>query len=318
MRALTVFLVTVMVVTIQFLPGLTLPSMGPSILWSPHQDGFSTSQTVDYRTLSPKDLVKSVMSEGCWSKLLCSSKGAQQPLDIGLVFVGKELQSRDLSRPGKADSSLISLLKASFFTSNFSLAFPYIAISEEEGHSVESSFVSVFSETCGNDLETHRLAFSESCSVDGDNFNKLPDIISVQKYLLSRMEKRSKGHTDLIVLCHSGSSVMEGLGEEASEGQVLTELISYMEQLDAKYSVLYVPDVLTSIQYPSDRGLQRFLAEGSFDSGSGNLTCDGVCHIKATFLESILVAIVLLIILISGLCCMMGIDTPTRFETPTD
>lgn len=26
-------------------------------------------------------------------------------------------------------------------------------------------------------------------------------------------------------------------------------------------------------------------------------------------------AIVLLIILISGLCCMIGIDTPTRFET---
>ncbi|RVX13000.1 hypothetical protein CK203_009710 [Vitis vinifera] len=28
--------------------------------------------------------------------------------------------------------------------------------------------------------------------------------------------------------------------------------------------------------------------------------------------------IVLLIILISGLCCMMGIDTPTRFEAPQD
>lgn len=29
-------------------------------------------------------------------------------------------------------------------------------------------------------------------------------------------------------------------------------------------------------------------------------------------------AVVLLIILISGLCCMMGIDTPTRFEAPQD
>lgn len=29
-------------------------------------------------------------------------------------------------------------------------------------------------------------------------------------------------------------------------------------------------------------------------------------------------AIVLLIILISGICCMMGIDTPTRFETPQE
>lgn len=28
--------------------------------------------------------------------------------------------------------------------------------------------------------------------------------------------------------------------------------------------------------------------------------------------------IVFLLILISGLCCMAGIDTPTRFETPQD
>lgn len=36
-----------------------------------------------------------------------------------------------------------------------------------------------------------------------------------QNYLVSRMEKRSKGHSDLIVLCHSGS---EGSEEQASEG----------------------------------------------------------------------------------------------------
>ncbi|MBA0853108.1 hypothetical protein Goshw_013598 [Gossypium schwendimanii] len=28
--------------------------------------------------------------------------------------------------------------------------------------------------------------------------------------------------------------------------------------------------------------------------------------------------IVLLLILVSGLCCMMGIDTPTRFEAPQE
>ena len=34
--------------------------------------------------------------------------------------------------------------------------------------------------------------------------------------------------------------------------------------------------------------------------------------------SSMLQGVVLLIILISGLCCMMGIDTPTRFEVAQD
>ncbi|VFQ82182.1 unnamed protein product [Cuscuta campestris] len=318
MKAAAALLATMLVVAVQFLPGFTLPLTGPSFLWSPHQDGFSRSQTVDYRTLTPKELVRSVTSEGGWSNLMCSDKGAQQPLDIGLIFVGKELQSHDLSRPGKADPFLVDLLKASFLTSNFSLAFPYIAASVEDGHSVERSFVSEFKDTCGLELETHKLAFLESCSIKGDSFNKFPDILSFQKYLVSRMEGRSKGHKDVIVFCHTGSSTVEGLDKQASEGQVLAELISFMEHLGAKYSVLYVSDPSSSIQYPSHKKLERFLAEGRFDNGSGNVTCDEVCRTKATFLESIFVAIVLLIILISGLCCMMGIDTPTRFETPKD
>nr|GMD21584.1 uncharacterized protein LOC109152434 isoform X1 [Ipomoea batatas] len=288
MKTVATLLATVLVVAVQFFPGLALPSTVPSFLWSPHQDGFPTSEAVNYRTLTPKELAKSVMSEGGWSNLLCSDNGAQQSLDIGLIFVGKELHSHDLSRPRKADSSLVDLLKGSFVSSNFSLAFPYIAASEE-GHSVENSLVSEFTDTCGRDLETSKVAFLESCSVEGGNFEKLPDILSVQNYLVSRMEKRSKGHSDLIVLCHSGS---EGSEEQASE------------------------DPLRSIQYPSHRALERFLAEGGVNSGSGNQTCDEVCKLKATFLESILVAITLLIILISGLCCMMGIDTPTRPQVP--
>ncbi|XP_019155672.1 PREDICTED: uncharacterized protein LOC109152434 isoform X2 [Ipomoea nil] len=317
MKTVATLLATILVVAVQFLPGLTLPSTVPSFLWSPHQDGFPTSEAVNYRTLTPKELAKSVMSEGGWSNLLCSDKGAQQHLDIGLIFVGKELHSQDLSRPRKADSSLVDLLKGSFVNSNFSLAFPYIAASEDS-HSVENSLVSEFTDTCGHDLETSKVAFLESCSVGGGNFEKLPDILSVQNYLVSRMEKRSKGQSDLIVLCHSGSSTMEGSEEQTSEGQVLTDLISHMEHLGAKYTVLYVSDPLRSIQYPSHRALERFLAEGSLDSGSGNKTCDEVCKLKATFFESILVAITLLIILISGLCCMMGIDTPTRFEAPAE
>lgn len=130
-------------------------------------------------------------------------------------------------------------------------------------------------------------------------------------------------------------------------GETFSELLKSMEELDEKYSVLYVSDPLRSVQYPSIREVGRFLAEAS--NGSSNSTCDGVCQIKSSLLEGLLVVssisysppiavhwspfyrrnhncfcssswliqgIVLLVILISGLCCMAGIQTPTRFETP--
>lgn len=45
---------------------------------------------------------------------------------------------------------------------------------------MENSLVSEFTDTCGHDLETSKVAFLESCSVGGGNFEKLPDILSVQ------------------------------------------------------------------------------------------------------------------------------------------
>nr|GMD16497.1 2-C-methyl-D-erythritol 4-phosphate cytidylyltransferase [Ipomoea batatas] len=87
--------------------GVSFDPVVPSFLWSPHQHRSDGVESVNYKPLSPKDLPKSVMSEGGWSNLLISL---------------------NLEKP---DSVLINFLKDSFVNSNFSLAFPYIAISEE-------------------------------------------------------------------------------------------------------------------------------------------------------------------------------------------
>lgn len=60
--------------------------------------------------------------------------------------------------------------------SNFSMAFPYIASSGQE--TMESSLVSEFTEACGHDFEVSNVAFSESCTVEGENFLKLADLQS--------------------------------------------------------------------------------------------------------------------------------------------
>ncbi|KAF7132691.1 hypothetical protein RHSIM_Rhsim09G0130300 [Rhododendron simsii] len=312
MREVAVAAVTVLLVALQFPTGLTLPSTVPAFLWSPHEDGFSSNGmkgAVNYQTLSAKDLAKSVLSEGGWLNILCSGKEAQQhSVDVALLFVGRELPLWESCGTKHVDSSAVDFLKVSFTSANFSLAFPYIAASEEK-EAVESSLVSEFAETCGHNL-AGEVAFMESCSLDGGNYEKLSDLKTFQDYLVSRMEKRQKGQADLAVFC---------LGSSHSESQILSELINSVEQSGARYTVLYVSDPLRPVQYPSYREVERFLAESASGNASRNFTaCDGVCLVKSSLLEGIFVGIVLLIILISGLCCMAGIDTPTRFETPQD
>lgn len=45
---------------------------------------------------------------------------------------------------------------------------------------MESSLISQFLDTCGNSLEMGSIAVLESCTVEGDTFEKLKDISAIQ------------------------------------------------------------------------------------------------------------------------------------------
>uniref|UniRef100_A0A2P2M211 V-type proton ATPase subunit S1/VOA1 transmembrane domain-containing protein n=1 Tax=Rhizophora mucronata TaxID=61149 RepID=A0A2P2M211_RHIMU len=300
---------------------LGFQSTMPAFLWSPHHQNLLQNRKMDavvnYQTISLRDLAKSVLAEGRWSNFLCSEENVQQPLDLALVFVGRELLSSDISAKTDLDPDIIKLLKVSFARSNFSMAFPYVVAPVEE--TIENSLLLGFTETCGQELEISKVAFSESCSVQGGHFEKLADMQALNDYLISKTKNRPKGPADLVVFCHGGSDSRKGLEDPQSESEVLSGLISSMETLGTKYTVLYISEPLQSVRYSSHRGLERFLADSSTQNGSLNSpVCDQVCQIKSSLLEGVLVGIVLLVILISGLCCMMGIDTPSRFEALQD
>jgi hypothetical protein len=55
------------------------------------------------------------------------------------------------------------------------MAFSYVAALEE---AMENSLVSRFAEACGQDLGISNVAFSESCSVEGENFQKLANNVN--------------------------------------------------------------------------------------------------------------------------------------------
>nr|GMD13165.1 Guanine nucleotide-binding protein alpha-4 subunit like [Ipomoea batatas] len=85
MKVVAVVLAAVLFVTAQLPMGVSFDPVVPSFLWSPHQHRSDGVESVNYKTLSPKDLAKSVMSEGGWSNLLVlSSPPCCRILDVHL------------------------------------------------------------------------------------------------------------------------------------------------------------------------------------------------------------------------------------------
>ncbi|AEE33264.1 2-C-methyl-D-erythritol 4-phosphate cytidylyltransferase [Arabidopsis thaliana] len=91
--------------------GLASPSTVPAFLWSPHLQYANGETDVNYQVMSAKDLVDSVFTLGGWSNFLCSEKKLQQPVDVALVFIGRELLSSDVSSNQNSDPVLVNTLK---------------------------------------------------------------------------------------------------------------------------------------------------------------------------------------------------------------
>ncbi|CAF1934977.1 hypothetical protein Bca4012_074381 [Brassica carinata] len=297
--------------------GLASANTVPAFLWSPHlqRANGEMDEAVNYQVMSAKDLVGSVFTQGGWSNFLCSEKKVEQAVDVALVFIGRELRSSDVSSKKNSDPALVNTLNNLFTASNFSLAFPYIAAPEEER--MESLLLSGLKEACPHNVGVSNIVFSDSCLVEDGTIQKLSDLQSFKDHLLARRETRKEGETDLVVLCSEGSESISESGQSHSERESISELVSSVEQSGSKYTALYVSD---PYWYTSYKTLQRFLAESATGNSTAGVstTCDELCKFKSSLLEGILVGIVFLLILISGLCCMAGIDTPTRFETPQD
>lgn len=308
----SMLIVTALLIASQINLALSLESTVPAFMWSSHIDE-KPSEAVNYQTISPKGLARSVLAEGGWSNILCGRRGSSQPpLDIAFVFLGKELQMLDTD----TDSALSDSVKAHFTKANFSRAFPYVSLGKEE-QTMESSLVTEFSDACGQDLGLDNIVLIGSCLVEGKGYKQLADIDALHDYLSTRREEGAKG-TDLVMYCHEDTESSQGTSDEDKESNVFSNVINSLEQSGTRYAILYASDPYKSIEYPSSRQVERFLAEASGNVSAQFVFCDEVCQFKKSLLEGIIVGITLLIILVSGLCCMMGIDSPTRFEKPQE
>jgi len=293
------------------------PVTAPAFLWAPKNYGFRSDdakEVVDYQTISPKNLAKSVLEEGGWSTFMCSREDTEKHVDVAIVFIGSKLQSSDISKDKHVDPALADTLKLSFTKSEFSMAFPYVSTSDDE--KLEESLLSGFAENCESGFGRNRIAYTDTCAVSGQDLKTYHNMDAINDLVVSGRTNPS-GQTDVIVFCSGG---FEKLGTAESEGELLSQLVDLLKLSGARHTILYASQPSGYLlENHSGSPLARHLAERTNGTKTGLLSkCDGECLVKSTLLEGTFVGIVLLIILISGLMCMMGIDTPSKFEAPQE
>ncbi|KAI5061951.1 hypothetical protein GOP47_0022490, partial [Adiantum capillus-veneris] len=287
----------------------------PAFIWSNHRfAGLHTQEAVDYHVLTPKALVNTLMQKLEWSSLLCNSdSGESEKLDTVVAFVGNEFYSEDVAHDARVDSSpVLRILKEHFMSSRYSLAFPYVSVTTGGG-GILNILVSSIKDSCNLKSRPGKTLIVGSC-VKGtfdpnspiltEGIELVDTVEDVEDFISRRKTSRKSSETDVILTCPVSK---HGLEEGESEVELLVSVLSALRQSGTRNAVFYASDPMSGHEYNG-----RMLAS---NTTSTNTTCDDICETIAGVYEGIIVAVTLLIILISGLCCMMGIDTPSRFES---
>ncbi|KAH9318099.1 hypothetical protein KI387_019868, partial [Taxus chinensis] len=251
--------------------------------------GYDMQGSVNYNIISPGDLAKNVLNTAGWSQLLCSEKKRDQAAEVAVVFIGNKLRSQDISRKRDTNAELIELLEGSLEESNFSVAFPYVASSEERG-SIANTLLSGFMEHCDHGLQNIEIAVVAPCFVEGTNIKKLPDLKAVNDYVNEKKQLRTGKVTNLIFVCSDKSSAIKESGRTQMESKNLARILMDLKQSGILYSVLYASDPYEMAPYLRFEKLEKHLISNAPGNAFVNATyCDSVCQSKASILEGLLV-----------------------------
>eukprot|EP00246_Nothoceros_aenigmaticus_P007042 TRINITY_DN2063_c0_g1_i1.p1 TRINITY_DN2063_c0_g1~~TRINITY_DN2063_c0_g1_i1.p1 ORF type:complete len:322 (-),score=32.24 TRINITY_DN2063_c0_g1_i1:581-1546(-) len=280
----------------------------------------------DHRCLSPEDRTSQDLADthsdfamqflqsyiGTESKCLDRHIPAAE---TAVVFIGNELRLSDESLVSSTEGfNLQVLLKTSGVTAGYSVELRAVGSSTERS-SVAATLVATAASSPSDNLG--KIAAVGACGIKSKDIASF-GLEDLTEYLEARKEARRSGSTDLLIVCMSPDDGFTRHELMQYEGKVLSETLSVLQTTGTSYVALYTSD-WTGESY----GRSRSLIESEPDTnGTSNTTgnstgpvCNELCRKRATLWESLFVFLILLIILISGTCCMTGVNTPTRFET---
>ncbi|CAM6026709.1 unnamed protein product [Sphagnum balticum] len=313
--ALAVFFLGLSVAASEVLDFDSSATVVPAFLWTDQRCLIKEGRSIDYQVQSPESLGNALVDKFVRPAIESSRGSDEVPPEMIVVFMGNKLRSVDISRTDElASSDLVKTLERLVAGSKYSLSIPYVSIRRDQISTAET-LVSVLHRELGSLSRMGEVAVSGSCSVGKQSIKRLAGVPDLKAYLETRKETRAHGETDVLMVCYTPYLDRTAPGTSVSEGRALNEVISNLRSSGTRHVALYTSDPKGATE-----GHLTISVRHLIDSASGNETtsCDAVCHSRARILEGVFVAIVLITILVSGLCCMMGVKTPTRFELPKE
>eukprot|EP00245_Coleochaete_scutata_P005980 TRINITY_DN20045_c0_g1_i1.p1 TRINITY_DN20045_c0_g1~~TRINITY_DN20045_c0_g1_i1.p1 ORF type:complete len:329 (-),score=48.59 TRINITY_DN20045_c0_g1_i1:693-1679(-) len=297
----------------------------PAFLWSDHAYLGGVQNTDDVVPTSKQfasGLFQSLLHSNdektsSWPFIEGLDRTADGSPDLILAFVSKQAGNiYDIASSSTEDDPLF-LFKQQLDSSNTSLSLPRVNIGDEK-MGVAMTLVNAFNGAVVSTGEHAKgsVAMAGACGVCDECTEGVQLLVTpseVEEYLMDRVAARTPGQTDLLVICSDEAAgdlpSQRTLEEEVSAMTAYGELV---RKTTAHYMAVYISDPLEVTMLSSQT--QRRILMKTYNSTH----CDADCQYKASILEGLGVVLVLLITLISGLCCMYGIESPTRFEVPKD
>ncbi|KAJ7539935.1 hypothetical protein O6H91_11G115700 [Diphasiastrum complanatum] len=278
------------------------PTMAPAFIWSNNRFLGIEEHSVDYEIFTPKSLAKNLLE-----RLHPSGKQeTKRETNLFLAFIGDELRSVDIARDTLQKINTQHVLQNTMATSNFSVVLPHIVFSAEEDSFVDSLVDTIEqTENHGNILgELHTFG----CTGANKALKEFGSIQDIEEFLSSR-KVTNGGEINVLVICSPSWKLPL---KEESEGKLLGKITQALSASVNDYVALYVSDLSKRSEYD----LNLHVRQLSSSAGATNETfCDEICQTKATLLEALLVGVVLIFILVMGICCMAGVQSPSRFES---
>ncbi|CAI5528608.1 unnamed protein product [Closterium sp. Naga37s-1] len=269
---------------------------------------------------------------------------------VVLVFLGKEIQTTDLSSP----TGSVEPLKALLSQSASSKVFPYV---QPLDHAATAHALDALLASFSSLAYAGHAAVSTSCGpVSRAGIHRFSGEDSLKDLLNNRASMRAARELDMVLYCSDAPASADSHDDAvAAETTELSSLASLIKAITPNYALFYtaLPDADVGAQrrllaaaddYPAagtgaaDAAADAAAAGGGAgfdavgagaDAGAGaegvegqdvaraavvKNKCGPTCKTRTALLEGIFAGIVMLMILVSGLTVLSQIDTPTRFE----
>ncbi|DBA94792.1 hypothetical protein WJX77_004725 [Trebouxia sp. C0004] len=255
-----------------------------------------------------EDTDSTTLATGLWESLsqAVSTVAAESPQAL-LLYIGNKLRLEDVS--AKQASSALLPLQDSMKSAESSISIPSLV--HEEAQSLGDSLLASFQ------------AKAPSAQTAGACSTASLDIQETPAQAMQRLKHVQASGPKVLVVCgHPDADLASELTHVSQYSQALREafgshVMAYVSEMSAEETndAGASRSLLQSMELPNEMSGLQLPSYASLTQASDTYLCDAKCFTQVRVIEVFILFVTLLTALLSGICMMNVLGTPSKFET---